>query len=880
MASSARAVGESVGPAPVLLDEMNGSQPVLQVVEATAGSQVLRQAIERGQPGGEFAEAEHVTLAIPPGGTAALAYPVPAATVLEEQRLEARVWCSRPGMQLGAVVALPRSIDPTTGQPRTLLLRSGVTASAGVWERLTLEGVPKTLAGHVRVARAKYGPDVEELGAYVTHIAVLVPGGSGPTDVWVDNVALYGPLRPGNSETPIDVTAAWSAGAAGGARAGVRTPRRSPPAAPRIIQWQGEPFELLRSIGFDAVWMGRPPSPTELAEANRLGLWLVCPPPTPEVLATRGVGPELDGVLAWDLGELASPDDLALAEEWSRALERFDRAANRPILLKPVAMTREASRIADVLLVGRATVGSTASWLEQAAWLTQARRSARAGAGLWLAIDTHRSAHAATQLAALRGAPAPSGAASYRHLSQAITAAMGVWPRGFVFLSQSSLAADDVETRMRALALELTNLRLGLIEPWLSRGKAAAPARTSQPDLSAMVLTVERSHLVLPMRWGGDAAAAHSLAEGVQPGARTPRDGDSTTLLLPGVPESCEAYLLSVAGPRQVSTRRVAGGVSVTVEQLPDDGFLLLTEDGYAFAQVERRLRANRAAGGAGAGGTRGARAAAGGGDGRAVVAGAVGAVGGQSDLAAVDSAMTAIHRTLASQDFAAAYARAAASDEVLAGLETRLTAAIWAGNDAGTSPLRGDWSTLADVERVALAANGSTEPPVLLPAGEFEDLTALLESGWRRSERTEDGVEASVRLSTDGAHAGSHCLELEARPTADDGRPLSLAAPPVWVTSPPLVIPAGRLLEISGWVRVTETPLGSADPLVIFDSIGGEESAVRIASAPSWRPFRLVRAGPPGAECRVTIALGGVGRAAVDSVQYRFIPLPAAMVR
>jgi hypothetical protein len=180
-------------------------------------------------------------------------------------------------------------------------------------------------------------------------------------------------------------------------------------------------------------------------------------------------------------------------------------------------------------------------------------------------------------------------------------------------------------------------------------------------------------------------------------------------------------------------------------------------------------------------------------------------------------------------------------------------------------------------LERVAVIAGGSLVRPAPLPAGGFEDLEELLESGWRRSENSPPGTKGSVRLSPDGPHAGNYCLELETRVTAGGAAPPSLASPPVWITSPPLVVPAGRLVEIRGWARVAETPIGSADPLLIFDSIGGEESAVRIATAPSWRSFRLVRAASPGTECRVTIALGGVGRVAVDSLEYRFIPLPAA---
>jgi hypothetical protein len=79
--------------------------------------------------------------------------------------------------------------------------------------------------------------------------------------------------------------------------------------------------------------------------------------------------------------------------------------------------------------------------------------------------------------------------------------------------------------------------------------------------------------------------------------------------------------------------------------------------------------------------------------------------------------------------------------------------------------------------------------------------------------------------------------------------------------------------------VRIGEAPMGSPDPLLIFDSIGGEESALRISTSPSWAPFRLVRAAPAEGELRVTIALGGVGRAQVDCLAYRFVPIAGDVV-
>jgi hypothetical protein len=161
-----------------------------------------------------------------------------------------------------------------------------------------------------------------------------------------------------------------------------------------------------------------------------------------------------------------------------------------------------------------------------------------------------------------------------------------------------------------------------------------------------------------------------------------------------------------------------------------------------------------------------------------------------------------------------------------------------------------------------------------LAPGGDFEDLNQLLQSGWQRLEQPTPGVRTAVRLSPEAPGQGAYCLELHVECDSADGSAPALPSAPVWVTSPPLAVPPGHLLEINGMVRVAEAPLGLADPVLIFDSVGGEESALRVSVSPSWAPFRLVRAATPGTELRLTVALGGVGRAQIDAITVRYIPL------
>jgi hypothetical protein len=848
------------GKAPVLLDNMDGGAPVLKLLNQS-GVRVLAQAVEHGSSG-QGVSAERLVMNVPAGASAMVAYDIPPAPVIEELRLSAWVACNRPGALLAATVVLPRSKDAQTGQPRELLLRADKTADGG-WQQLTLIGLPALLADQARVARATRTGEIDERGAYVRQIVILAPGGPGNTELLVDQLAVHGVLSAARAAGD---AAAEEAGVVQAAAQATRAPVKPMPARPRlprIIQWQGEPLPILQRMGFDAVWMGRLPTEAELEELRGLGMFCVCPPPSPEQIQEAGLTERFEPVLAWDLGQLVQAADLELVHRWAQLIELHECDPARPTLLEPLGMAREASRVAEVLMIGRPTLGSSQTWAEYAGWLNLQRRMARLGSRTWVGVETHCSTRFMAQLAALGGGQANAIVpASLQDLSRATTAAFGITPRGFCFQSHASLVGNDIENRQRALALELTNLRLGLAEPWLAPGKPAVAAQSTQPNLTGLVLKVERSHLIIPMQWGAEAEPPRGAK--VEPLAFT----------LPGVPETSDAYLVSISGTQRLQGKRVTGGLRISIEHLPDDAFVLVTEDGYAFAHVERYLRqhAPRAAQmrvELAALERQQAQQAL-----SQLPASTIEASGIREELRLADAQMTAVIETMRRRDYAAAFACAAEAERLLDAAKRRVAQTVAANLPAGSSPVPLSWRTMVPAHRASVAAGQSSAPAQLFPGGEFETLEALLTSGWERVQSSPDGAEATVRLSPEAPARGVHCLELDARSLAPDGKPPMLPRPPVWVTSPPLQVPAGHLVEITGLARLGEAPIGSPDPLLVFDSVGGEESAVRISSAPSWTPFRLVRAAAAGTELRVTIALGGVGRAQIDSLGFRFIPI------
>ena len=871
------AVAQPAGTArpPVLLDNMDDETPALRLLESAPGTRIVEHSIEFGHS--RFgAASERIVMNTPPGESGHLGYDLPPApTRIEELQLAAWVFCNRPGVQLAATVVLPRSLDPHTGRPRELLVRSGMLAGAGRWQQITLEDLHLAVPRQARVARMQFGSEVSEWGAYVSRLVFLTPGGPGATELWVDQIAMHGVLRAPEAvaaAAPVS-TAATDVPPAGDAPPAADVARNvaALPAVPRIIQWQGEPFEFLQRLGFDGVWMGRTPTADELAESRQLGLPLVCPPPSIAEIESHGIGGEYDPVAAWDLGQLAGAADVELAQEWARTIERRDPAASRRTMLSALGTTRESSRLADVVALGRPMVGASLSWPDYAVWLHQQRRLARPGTPLWIAIDTAASSELRTQQAAISRARPRLLPASLAELSQSTATAIATLPQGFYFQSPANLAADDDESRMRSLALELTNLRLGLVQPWLAAGKSSAAVRSNRDDLTALALKIERSHLIVPLHWNGTRGLDSTTADGSGP---APDGVPITTLVIPGAPESADAYVLSMAGPQRLRTRRVTGGLEVSIDRLPEDAFVLLTDDGVAFAQIERYLRdsAPRAAQArvelASLRRQQATRAIA------ELPPQLVATTGARDALAAVDLHLAAVIETMNRRDYAAAFAQAAESERLLDRLGARLWQAMAPDMPPGSSPLPAQWAALPEGVRVAASLASATGPREPLPGGEFESLDEFIGSGWQRLERPVAGVTTTVRLSTEAPASGSSSVELEVRQSTPGGAPPAIAAPPVWITSPPIAPPEGHLIEITGLVRMPLRPIGSADPLLVFDSIGGESSALRIESAPSWTPFRLVRAAAPGAECRITFALGGAGRAQIDALHCRFIPL------
>ena len=167
---------------------------------------------------------------------------------------------------------------------------------------------------------------------------------------------------------------------------------------------------------------------------------------------------------------------------------------------------------------------------------------------------------------------------------------------------------------------------------------------------------------------------------------------------------------------------------------------------------------------------------------------------------------------------------------------------------------------------------------PNRIAGGDFEDLDTMIRAGWRYVQHGTSNIQTAADLAPDAAHSGRLGLRLAAAAVDPKNPPAVVETPPVLFSSPPVQVEAGQIVCVYGWVRVPEPITGSADGLLIVDSLSGETLADRIGRTGGWRQFLLYRVAPQSGAMGVTFALSGLGEAHLDDVVIQAVENPPAI--
>lgn len=857
---------------PILSESFDGPTPSWRQPEDRGATRVVSQQRVRlkATRGSQEASggAEMVHFGCPPGYSGVFYQTVGRAPVLEEFRVSLKLLTEIPGAQLAVRVVFPRSkgqsqadlspgaqVDESNQAGPAMTVVRGVQRyqTPGQWQQLTLSGLPKLVERQARLLRAR--PDFARLDsreAYVDRILLVVPGEPTGTRFWTDDLVVKGVLLDKDSETaPPDLNSLE-----GDTNSADQQPLYPVAVTSRgfsigdddlyPLVWAGSSLAPAKAkeFGFNCLVLNTPAVKDQWKAVADEKLRVVCPVAVAsdaDSLADEG---RLPHVLGWVIPEEVDGRSLDAVRPLLDRVQADHRLACRPVIAKPRGGLAAWSRSVDVLALeaGRGRFN---------AQLVQARPGTPAVARISLTV----SAAAQEQRRALAGEGKTHAWRDPRKVEAEVWSAVSMGAKGIWMESTDSLAAGDGAARQMAATVQLINHKLDLIEPWLTGAQASATVYDFARRPIGTIVERDQTKLVI--------------------GFSSPEQR-ARPVTIPGIPAAATLLGMSAGGLAPVAGERVAGGVSVSPELLEPGSFLLITSDPLSIRNINRRI-AKTAKRSVALQQRLAARELAEWSDLVASPDLAANSGGAAAVTATVKRSISQSQAALSAGDATTASNRAAFSRRTLADSRRAIFRQLHLGGNHVSSPLLELPATWSDAIRLRRLARSLPRGPNLLAGGNFETLEEARSTGWRHTASSSSQSaerQLQIEFSAENPRYGEHCLvfssaEREVAQLAEENQ--------AWVTSPPIPLAAGQLVEVTGWVRMDRVD-GERATLEISDSLGGEELAIEVTpAAESWRPFQLVRRPTKGENLRVNFAFSGVGKAAIDAVMVRQIRVSPA---
>ncbi len=340
---------------------------------------------------------------------------------------------------------------------------------------------------------------------------------------------------------------------------------------------------------------------------------------------------------------------------------------------------------------------------------------------------------------------------------------------------------------------------------------------------------------------------------------------------------------MSPAGIDRMKTKRVTGGLALTLEHCDDSALVLLTADPLVVSAMNRRLAqlSGKAA------------------DWRCQLAGQQLELVQQTlqdlPILARNDAKTNAPMTDARQslDEAERQLRAgnrsqaqqlAAKSLASLGIVRR---ALWEQaarslRSQVASPFSSHIATLPVHARWMEGLRATMPLENRLPRGDMEFLEALAQSGWRHGQSPQTSQTDLTRCVLDvvrpeNSETGNSLRLAVSATAAKPSNAAMLETPPLWVTTPRVPVRAGEWICFRGRIKVDQPITGSVDGVMIIDSLGGEELAERIGVTRGWEDFVLYRIATSDEPVTLTIALTGYGEVLLDDLSIRAMGRVAA---
>ncbi len=825
---------------------------------------------------------EEISFQTSAGTKILVSHNISPALVISELRPSLRIKSSRPGIQIFVRVVLPHTPSPEGRGPMTTLLPGPTCRHAEDWKTISFASESKNLQEKLKeelwLLRRKHGPHITDRDAYIDKIVLNLYTGAGDSLVQVDDLKVDGVVAADKLAAKValengDIHRDPSVQVAGSTepaerhkslviRDGTVLLVKKKPFFPLIIQHQGEPFEFLKSLGFNVVELKATATYEQLKQAEDLGLWLVCPAPT-----SIGLSPiefQYDRVLAWSMGQQLTGRNVTTIQERIREIRESDLREGRPVVAGAASHWTTIAQQVDILNVGLEPIGSSFLASQYSDWILQRSQSIYNTKPVWADIQTDFPKSLSSQISTIaqQVPPTPIEPQQLKVLAyEAITGGA----RGLRFTSRSRLDNSDPTTRLRALSIEWINSEILRLEPWIVGGALMGQVPTDDTEIQVTAISTNRSRLLLIQR----PTHHEQYVAGDSP-VRTISFRDSDTTF------TDRAFLIADTGLENLPNSRSLGGNEIRIENCPYAAAVVLTQDPMVTTNLNQSYRRqgrptsfeiriqltrqwlaimqliDRQLSEMG----RSSTAAS------AALNEAVNAFRTASSLVENNSPQTAVTH-VDRTDERLAFARREMITEPLGMFQSKTS-----------SPLISHCSLIPLHWELADRLVNSQWQPNGLPGGDFEDLNHMMQSGWENRRLDDNQVDTKVELlEGEAALDGRYGLRMEVRPAHDSS---VVDAIPLWITTPRVPVRGGQLIRIHGWVNIPQVIQGNADGLKIIDSIGGDEMAERIPITQGWQEFTLYRGVESDRDVQVKFALTGIGEVFIDEVTIRAVDLPS----
>ena len=348
-----------------------------------------------------------------------IAHDIEPSKIISE--LTPSVWVkgSRPNIQMYARVVLPDTPSPDGDGPMTALLPGPVYQLAGQWQQLSFADakydLPTLMFDQLAMLRRVYGSSVSDAGAYVDKIVLNIFTGAGSSTVWIDDLVINGAVSTSlDPPTPeLDPTMVQQAtfeseqeqAASITEIDGTVIQVSGVPFFARIIRHNGEPFEMLQQLGFNVIELPTTATYQQLRTAERLGIWIVCPPPANVGLMPIGV--RYDRVLCWMLGENLTARDVDRIERYVREIKSSEFRDGRPLVGEVAADWSVYGQFLDLLVTGQNSIGTSFPMSDYAQWLKTREQLAKRPLPIWANVQTELPPSLVEQVSVMAGGVPP-----------------------------------------------------------------------------------------------------------------------------------------------------------------------------------------------------------------------------------------------------------------------------------------------------------------------------------------------------------------------------------------------------------------------------------------------------------------------------------------